>query len=100
MQVVDLIDIFILNFELLGCSMRQVPYPSPGEILKREFLEPLGISQGELAASTGLSEGDVQEIVLGRLEISADRDQRLSRFFGTSSGFWTGLQSDYDKSDC
>lgn len=79
--------------------MRQVPYPSPGEILMHEFLAPMGISPAELAAYTGLTEEDVQQIVVGSLEISMDRGQRLSRFFGTSDEFWTGLQSDYDKAE-
>ena len=77
--------------------MRQVPYPSPGEILMHEFLVPMGISTAELAFYTGLSEEDVQRIIGGSLEISSDRGQRLSRFFGTSDGFWMGLQSDFNK---
>ena len=58
--------------------MRTVPYPHPGEILQEEFLKPIG------------------EIVAGTRGISVDTGLRLSRFFGTSDGFWTGLQLDHE----
>lgn len=76
--------------------MRTVPYPTPGEILLHEFLEPMGITQNRLARSIGVAKRRIEQIVSGDRTISADTDLRLSRYFGTSNGFWTGLQESYD----
>jgi len=76
--------------------MRAVPYPHPGSILLHEFLEPMGISQYRLAKSIGVPQRRIGEIVAGNRAISVDTDLRLARFFGTSAGFWAGLQLDYE----
>jgi addiction module HigA family antidote len=75
---------------------RQVPYPTPGEILREEFLGPLGITQYRLAKEIGVPQARIGEIVAGKRSVTADTGLRLSRFFGMSDGFWTGLQLDYD----
>lgn len=76
--------------------MRKVPYPHPGEILMHEFLGPMGISQYRLAKEIGVPQRRIGEIVAGTRAITVDTGLRLSRFFGMSEGFWTGLQLDYD----
>jgi len=76
--------------------MRTVPYPHPGEILAEEFLKPLGISNYRLAKEIGIPATRVGDIVGGRRAITPDTGLRLSRYFGTSDDFWTGLQIDYD----
>lgn len=68
----------------------------PGEILLEEFLNPLGISQNKLARDIGVPPRRINEIVHGMRSITADTDLRLARAFGTSEGFWLGLQADYD----
>ena len=68
----------------------------PGEVLLEEFLEPMGISQNALARATGVPPRRINEIVLGKRALSADTALRLAVFFGTSEGFWLGLQADYD----
>jgi addiction module HigA family antidote len=68
----------------------------PGEVLLEEFLKPMGISQNYLALAIGVPARRVNEIVLGKRRITADTALRLARFFGTSSRFWLGLQTDYD----
>ena len=68
----------------------------PGEVLLEEFLLPMGISQNALARAIGVPPRRVNEIVLGKRGITADTALRLSRAFGTSKGFWMGLQADYD----
>ena len=68
----------------------------PGEILLEEFLLPMGISQNALARAIGVPPRRINEIVLGKRAITADTALRLSRAFGTSEGFWMGLQADYD----
>lgn len=76
--------------------MRKVPYPHPGEILLEEFLKPMGITQYRLAKEIGVPQRRIGEIVAGNRSISTDTGLRLSRFFGLSENFWTGLQLDYD----
>ena len=76
--------------------MRNVPYPRPGEILLEEFLAPMGITQYRLAKEIGVPQRRIGEIVAGKRAVTADTGLRLSRFFGMSEGFWTGLQLDYD----
>jgi addiction module HigA family antidote len=68
----------------------------PGEVLEKEFLDPLGISAYRLAKDVRVPITRVAEIVRGRRGITADTALRLSRYFGTSAKFWMGLQEDYD----
>jgi addiction module HigA family antidote len=68
----------------------------PGEVLLEEFLNPLGLSQNKLAVNIGVPARRINEIVLEKRKVSADTALRLGRFFGTSSEFWLGLQSQYD----
>jgi antitoxin HigA-1 len=75
---------------------REIPYPTPGEILVEEFLKPLGITQYRLAKAIGVPQRRIGEIIAGKRSITTDTGLRLSRFFGTSDGFWIGLQTDYD----
>ena len=76
--------------------MRDVPYPTPGEILLEEFLKPMGITQYRLAKEIGVPQRRIGEIVAGKRAVTVDTGLRLSKFFGMSEGFWTGLQLDYD----
>ena len=66
----------------------------PGEILRYEFLEPLGLSQKELAEALGITRVRLSEILRGRRAITPDTAFRLARFFGTTPEFWLGLQTD------
>ncbi len=68
----------------------------PGEVLLEEFLKPLGLSQNRLALNIGVPPRRINEIVLEKRKVTADTALRLARFFGTSSEFWLGLQSQYD----
>lgn len=68
----------------------------PGEILLKEFLEPMGISQNKLAIALHVPARRINEIVLGKRSITADTALRLARYFGTSPQFWLGLQMDYE----
>ncbi|MFA7239738.1 MAG: HigA family addiction module antitoxin [Sulfuricellaceae bacterium] len=75
---------------------RDIPYPTPGEILLEEFLKPMGITQYRLAKEIGVPQRRIGEIVAGKRAITTDTGLRLSRFFGMNDGFWVGLQTDYD----
>ncbi|MDD2902718.1 MAG: HigA family addiction module antitoxin [Syntrophales bacterium] len=66
----------------------------PGEILRYEFLEPLGLSQKELAEALGITRVRLSEILRGRRAVTPDTALRLSRFFDTTPEFWLGLQTD------
>ena len=68
----------------------------PGEVLREEFLIPLGITQYRLAKEIGVTEARISAICSGKRAITADSALRLAAFFGTTSGFWMGLQADYD----
>jgi addiction module HigA family antidote len=73
-----------------------MPPVHPGEILLTEFLEPLGVSQYQLAKAVNVPARRINEIVHGQRRISADTALRLSRYFGTSERFWMNLQARYD----
>ena len=73
-----------------------MPPVHPGEILLTEFLEPLELSQYQLARSIAVPPRRINEIVHGQRKISAETALRLARFFGTSERFWKNLQSRYE----
>ncbi len=73
-----------------------MPPVHPGEILLEEFLEPLHVSQYQLAKSLSVPPRRINEIVHGQRRISADTALRLARYFGTSERFWMNLQARYD----
>ncbi len=68
----------------------------PGEILKEEFLEPLGITAYRLSKDTFIPQTRIGQILKGSRRITADTALRLSKYFGTSAKFWLGLQDDFD----
>ena len=73
-----------------------MPPVHPGEILLEEFLEPLHVSQYQLAKGLSVPPRRINEIVHGKRRISADTALRLARYFGTSERFWMNLQARYD----
>ena len=77
-------------------TTKQIPNPTPGEILLIEFIEPMGLSQNGLARAIGVSPRHLTDIVLVKRPITADTDLRLARYFGMSEGFWMGIQADYE----
>lgn len=76
--------------------MRDFPPVHPGEILLEEFLEPMGISQYQLAKDINVPAMRINKICRQERGISADTALRLARYFGMSVEFWTGIQSHYD----
>jgi addiction module HigA family antidote len=75
---------------------RRRPPVHPGEILRAEFLEPLGITAYRLAKDTGVPATRIATILSGDRAITADTALRLGRFFNMSAQFWLGLQEHYD----
>ena len=68
----------------------------PGEVLREDFLKPLGLSQYALAKAIGVPQIRVSEIVNGKRAVTPDTALRLARYFGTSAEFWIGMQGTYD----
>lgn len=68
----------------------------PGEVLREEYLKPLRMTPYRLARELHVPVPRVNDIVLEKRAISADTAVRLAKFFGTSEGFWLGMQADYD----
>lgn len=77
-------------------SGRRLPPVHPGEILRNEFLTPMGISIYGLANALHVPRSRINDIVLGRRAITTDTALRLGRYFGTSPEFWINLQPRYD----
>ena len=73
-----------------------ISVPHPGEVLREEFLEPLGLTQYRLARDIFSSKSQISKLVRGRIGISAEMALRLSAYFGNSAEFWLGLQEEFD----
>jgi antitoxin HigA-1 len=68
----------------------------PGEILREEFLEPMGITAHALAMALQVPAPRIHDIVRERRAVSVDTALRLAKYLGTSPEFWLGLQADHD----
>ena len=69
---------------------------TPGEVLKEDFLDAMGLTAYELAKSIGVDPMRISRIINGTRRITADTAIRFSRFFGNSAEYWINLQSLYD----
>ena len=76
--------------------MKTLPPVTPGELLREEFLLPMGITQYRLAKETAVPPQRISEIISGKRSITADTDLRLCRFFGLSNGYWLRAQVAHD----
>ena len=68
----------------------------PGEVLREEFMKPLGLTQYRLAHDIGVAPIRISQIVNGQRAITVDTALRLARYFGTSAAVWLRLQVRYD----
>lgn len=76
--------------------MSQLRNPHPGEILKAEFLDEIGLSQNRLAHAIGVPPNRIHAIANGTRNITADTDLRLCKFFALSEGYFLRLQNAFD----
>ena len=76
--------------------MDRLPPVTPGELLREEFLQPLGITKYRLAKEIGVPAQRIGDIVAGKRSITADTDLRMCRFFGLSKGYWLRAQVAHD----
>lgn len=72
----------------------------PGEILREEFLVPLGITPYRLAKALNVSHPTINDVVCGKRSISTRMAHRLGKYFGTTALFWLGLQRAYNMHVC
>jgi addiction module HigA family antidote len=77
-------------------SRKQLQPIPPGEILREEFMRPLGITITALARDLAVPANRISQLVRGKRAFSADTALRLGKYFGTSPEIWLDLQSDYD----
>lgn len=75
---------------------RRLPTVHPGEILRDEFLKPMGLSVYELANAIKVPRSRANDVVRGRRAITTDTALRLGRYFGTTAAFWINLQARHD----
>jgi antitoxin HigA-1 len=75
---------------------KKLPPIHPGEILREEYMRPLGLSSNALANAIGVTAARINEIVRERRGISADTALRLARYFGTDAQSWMNLQQRHD----
>lgn len=77
-------------------SKKVMPPVHPGEMLREDFLKPLGLSVNRLAMDLHVPVTRMNDIVRSRRSITADTALRLGKYFGTSAQFWLNLQSNYE----
>jgi len=77
-------------------NKNRLPPIHPGEILREEFLAPLGMSSHELALALRVPATRMNDTVNEKRGITADTALRLSRYFGTTSRFWKNMQSSWE----
>jgi addiction module HigA family antidote len=73
-----------------------LPPMHPGELLREEFLNPLGLSAAKVAKAIGVPRSRVERIVAEQVGISGDTALRLARLFNVSPQFWLNAQSHFD----
>ena len=74
----------------------KLPPMHPGEMLREEFLKPMGLTPYRVARACGVPRTRIERIIREELGISADTALRLAKLFGTSVGFWMNFQARYD----
>jgi len=74
----------------------KLPPVHPGEILREEFMKPLGLSAVAVAKGLGVSPATVHLLLRGQRGVSAELAMRMARYVGTTAEFWVGLQGQYD----
>ena len=75
---------------------KSIPAPHPGETVREDVLEPLGMSVNQLAKALDITATRLNDVVRGRRGITADTALRLARYLGTSAEFWLGLQLEFE----
>lgn len=72
-----------------------LPPIHPGEVLREEFLKPMGLSAGKVASATGVPRTRIERLANEQVDLTPDTALRLARYFGTTPEFWMNLESRY-----
>lgn len=83
------------NFRDVATGRRLAPV-HPGEVLMKDFIEPMTLTRYKVAKLAGVQQRRIDEICSGQRGITADTALRLARLFGTDAQFWVNLQAQYD----
>jgi addiction module HigA family antidote len=75
---------------------KKLPPVHPGEILREDFLIPLGFSPGAVATAVGVPRTRIERLANGQTAVTADTALRLGKALGTTAEFWMGIQAQYD----
>jgi antitoxin HigA-1 len=75
---------------------KKIKLAHPGKVLREDFMQPVGLSAYALAKALGVPRPRVNDIAREKRAISAETAVLLSRYFGTTDGYWLGLQGRYD----
>lgn len=84
-----------MDFSAMSTGRRLKPV-HPGEVLLKDFIEPMELTRYKVAKSTGVPQRRIDEICAGNRAMSADTALRLGRFFGMDAQVWMNLQAQYD----
>jgi addiction module HigA family antidote len=88
-------EIGVFKFGRILTGRRLAPV-HPGEVLLKDFIEPLGLTRYRVAKEIGVPQRRIDEVCSGKRAISADTALRLGRYFGVEPQLWMNLQSQYD----
>lgn len=77
-------------------TQKFIDVPHIGEVLQKEFLEPLGLSQNALANAINVPPNRINAIIRGLRSVTADTDLRLTKYFGLSKGYFLRLQNNFE----
>ena len=84
-----------MDFSAVSTGRRLKPV-HPGEVLLKDFIEPMELTRYKVAKNTGVPQRRIDEICAGKRAMSADTALRLGRFFGMDPQTWMNLQAQYD----
>ena len=84
-----------MDFSAVSTGRRLKPV-HPGEVLLKDFIEPMVLTRYKVAKGTGVAQRRIDEICSGQRAITADTALRLGRFFGMEAQVWMNLQAQYD----
>ncbi len=91
------LDAGVIDFsDVVDSAVPAMPPIPPGELLRDEWMVPLGLSARELARELGVPPNRITEIIRGERAITAATALRLARYFGTDAQSWINLQTQYD----
>lgn len=88
-------EIGVFKFGRILIGRRLAPV-HPGEVLLKDFIEPLGLTRYRVAKEIRVPQRRIDEVCSGKRAVSADTALRLGRFFGVEPQLWMNLQSQYD----